>query len=107
MELLKAAIFTGLDAKQHYGVVTVGHGNWPIAIGGLAEGSRAAQSEKEMQFLASASVMHDMLSDLVQEFGNINPEFPIGAGKCAHLKDLVDRAQTLVTKFQSLRFVRK
>ena len=105
MELLTVSVCTGLDNRPHYTVVTQGRGQWPVATCGLAEGKSASQAKKEAEFLASSTVMFDMLEKLSQEYRGINPDFPLGAGKCAELAALNERAAALVDRFKTLKFI--
>jgi hypothetical protein len=98
MKLCTTTIVTGLDNKEHFAVVAVGQPSWPIALFGLTNGAKAKKSEAEAKFFADAPVMMDILEVLVHEFGNINPNFPLSAGKVAEMQRLVERASTLVTK---------
>ncbi len=98
MQLCTTTVVTGLDNKEHFAVVALGQTGWPIALFGPTTGAKAKKSEAEAKFFADAPVMMDMLEVLAQEFGNINPAFPLSAGKIVELQRLVERASTLVAK---------
>jgi hypothetical protein len=98
MKICTTTVVTGLDHKEHFAIVAVGHPGWPIALFGPTGGANAKKSEAEAKFFADAPAMYDMLEHLSKEFGNINPDFPVSAGKVAEMKLLVERASSLVAK---------
>lgn len=102
MKLCTTNIVVGLDGKEHFAVVATGQPGWPIALFGPTSGSMAKKSEAEARFFADAPTMMDMLERLVQEFGNVNPNFPLSAGKVNELQTLAERASSLMSKHKGL-----
>lgn len=90
----------GLDQKEHFAVVAKKQPGWPLALCGPTSGSMAKDSEAEAHLFADAPAMLSVLQRLTKELGNVNPEFPLSAGKVAELQLIVQDAQHLVTNHQ-------
>ncbi len=103
MKLLTLSV-TDDGGKPRFVIHPVGKKDSPVALCGVAEGSGAEQARLKAQFLSTAVPMYDMLEQLFREYGNLNPNFPISAGKQAELKSLCERAGQLVDRFKDLRF---
>jgi len=102
MRLCTTTVVNGLDNKPHFAVVAVGQPYWPLALCGPTDGALAKKSKAEAEFFADAPIMRDMLDLLTKEFGNINPNFPLSAGKINELQLLVERASSLVYKHANI-----
>lgn len=89
MRLCSVSITTGNDGKEQYAVVPMGV-KTPVALCG--------KDKQAASLFADAPAMLDMLELLAKEFSNLNPKFPMGAGKQAELASLAERAQRVVAK---------
>ena len=100
MKLCTVGIVDGFGGKKQYAIQPLGKGGSSQTVGlfGYAEGAYAKKNKQEADFFAAAPAMYDMLEFLVKEVGNINPNFPLSAGKVAELSLLVERAGKLVEK---------
>lgn len=103
MKLCTVTTVNGLDNKPHFAIAAIGQPAWPIAILGLVEGSMAKKSKAEAEFFADAPAMMDMLEVLVKEFSQVNPDFPLGAGKIVELQNLAERAASIVAKHAGVK----
>lgn len=82
-------VASGADGKEQYAVVPMGV-KTPVALCG--------KNKQAASLFADAPAMLDMLELLAKEFGNLNPNFPMGAGKQAELAALAERAQRVADK---------
>lgn len=98
MKLCTVTTMNGLDNKLHFAVVEIGAPHWPLALCGLVGGRLAKDSEAQAKLFADAPAILDILEVLAGEFGNINPRFPLAAGKMAELATLAERAAGMVSK---------
>jgi hypothetical protein len=98
MKNCTVGIVDGFVGKKQYAIQTLGTGGSSHTVGlfGYAEGANAKKNKQDADFFAAAPAMHDMLVHLVKELGNVNPDFPLSAGKVAEISLFVERASKLV-----------
>lgn len=86
---------TALDRDRHFAVAVHDKAQFPIALCGRVAGALHKDSKAFAHLFADAPEMLGMLQLLVQEFGSINPAFPIAPGKQAFLQEIIERANRI------------